>query len=118
MSLEELIMRMRSRAETAATLAAEPEPAAQDPASPSAVGRSWWGAVFRELELVTALLESSSPEDARVLADRALLVLALKENLARRTQARLPGAETERAALQVVLHEVRMDIHARLDSAA
>jgi hypothetical protein len=117
MSLEELIRRMRSRADTAAALASESAAAAQDPGSPSAFGRSFWAAVFRELELVAALLESSSPEDARVMAERALLVLSLKENLARRAPGRVPDAETERAALQVVLHEVRMDIHAWLGAA-
>jgi hypothetical protein len=51
------------------------------------------------------------------MAERALLVLSLKENLARRAPGRVPDAETERAALQVVLHEVRMDIHAWLGAA-
>jgi hypothetical protein len=118
MSLEELVRRMRTRADTAAALASQAELQARDPGSLAGFGQAFWRAVFRETELVCALLESSSEEDARLMADRAMLVLALKENLARRAPGRFRDADTEQAALQVVLQEVRLDIQAWLESAA
>ena len=44
----------------------------------------------------------ATPEDAILLSDRALLTLALRENTSR--------SDIERAALQTVIHELRMDL--------
>jgi hypothetical protein len=114
MSLEELVRRMRLRADTAATLAAQSGTTAHDPGSPAAFGATFWRTVCRETELVHALLASATADDAPVLADRAMPVIALKENSSRRAPGRAAADPTEQEALQVVLHELRMDVQAWL----
>lgn len=101
---------MRLRADTAATLAEQSGTAAHDPGSPAAFGAAFWKTVYRETALVHALLASATADDAPVLADRAMLVIALKENSSRRAPGRVIADPSEQAALQVVLHELRMDL--------
>lgn len=97
--LSEVANRQRLRSEIAISLAAE---ASAGSPGPCDLGNEFWRTVARECELSYALLAGATPEDASLLSDRVLLTLALRENTSR--------SEIERAALQTVIHELRMDL--------
>jgi hypothetical protein len=99
LTLSEVADRQRLRSEIAITLAAE---ASAGVPGPCDIGDDFWRTVARECELCYALLAGTTPEDATLLSDRVLLTLALRENTSR--------SEIERAALQTVIHELRMDL--------
>ena len=99
LTLAEVADRQRLRSEIALSLAEAADAGAPGPCD---LGDEFWRTVGRECELCYSLLAGATPEDAVLLADRALLTLALRENTARST--------LERAALQTVIHELRMDL--------
>lgn len=95
----EVAERQRQRFENAINLA---EDAAAGVPGPCDLGTEYWRAVGRECALCYALLAGATQKDAIRLVDRVLLTLALRENTSR--------SEIERAALQTVIHELRMDV--------
>lgn len=99
LTLTEVADRQRQRSENAIKLAEEAFAGAPGPCD---LGDEFWRTVARECELCYALLSGATPEDAMLLADRVLLTLALRENTSR--------SDIERAALQTVIHELRMDL--------
>lgn len=100
-SLDELVDRMRIRADVAADLALEAANGCNT-SYPSGLGPEFWQHVHRETAIVFAVLAGAPPEDALQYAERAALLLALREKVTRN--------DTERAALQVVSHELRLDL--------
>src|ERR1035437_3409421 len=99
LTLTEVADRQRQRSVRALKLADE---AFAGSSGPCDLGNEFWRTVGRECELCYALLAGATPEDAMLLADRVLLPLALRENTSR--------SDIERAALQTVIHELRMDL--------
>lgn len=99
LTLTEVADRQRQRSEKAIKLAEEARAGMPGPCD---LGNEFWKTVGRECELCYSLLAGATPDDALLLADRALLTLALRENTAR--------SDIERAALQTVIHELGMDL--------
>jgi hypothetical protein len=101
--LDEIVERMVSRVRKSAELAIQAAQWSPDPASPAAFGVTFFQVLHRETELVHALLAGASVDEAHLLAERALIYLALKANVARESTE-------ERAALHVVLCELELDL--------
>lgn len=99
LTLTEVANRQRQRSENAIKMA---EDALAGLPGPCDLGNEFWLTIGRECELCYALLANATPEDATRLADRVLLTLALRENTSR--------SALERAALQTVIHELRIDL--------
>jgi hypothetical protein len=99
--LEELVDRIRRRADKAAELSIQAAESS-DLASPLALGATFWRTIYQEQELLYSVIAGASGEDAHLLVSRAECVLAFRESTAR--------GEAERAALQVVRHEFGLDV--------
>ncbi|MHB1094752.1 MAG: hypothetical protein ACYC3F_01100 [Gemmatimonadaceae bacterium] len=98
-SLPTVAERQLVRAEIATGLA---ESASRDPAVPAALGRDFWMHVARESAFAHACLQGATDREADDRARRLILAIALREDLVR--------DDVERAALQVVLCELKRDV--------
>ena len=102
-TLSDLAERMRIRADVAAEHLQSADESS-DLSLPPALGQLFWQIVYRECTIVKALVCGAPSGEAPRHAERASILLALKENTA--------TDPVERAALQVVRHELQADLAA------